>query len=82
MATAADGTHPTGMHSCCKCIHLNCIRLKMVVLQKNSSHEKYDYYGLDYYGELFWWVTYLVLGLEKENYTTRFKLKYVVNFQF
>ena len=22
MATAADGTHPTGMHSCCNCYHL------------------------------------------------------------
>ena len=30
MATAADGTHPTGMHSCCVCRHAECLQMHAV----------------------------------------------------
>ena len=50
---------------------------KLHSFKNGSFAEKFI---LDYYGELFWWVIYLVLDLEKENYTTRLKLEVCCKF--
>ena len=39
-ATAADGTHPTGMHSCCQM--LVCVKSHCHILKANSHNNRYQ----------------------------------------